>query len=262
MRRCFPQWVARSMPDPRTQPVKYAIGNWKMNGRTSSLSEVEEIADAATRLQSVQTLLCLPGPLISLAANSGLPLGGQDCSPEQTGAFTGDQSATLLADVGARAVIVGHSERRTLHGESNATVLAKTEAAWTAGLQAIVCIGETAAERNTGRTLEVLTEQLCGSLPEGVTPNNTIVAYEPVWAIGTGLTASTSDIGTAHAHIRQYMANRFASGALVSLLYGGSLKAANAKAVFSVTDVDGGLVGNASLKASDFIPIMRELDNV
>ncbi|MBT4623376.1 MAG: triose-phosphate isomerase [Verrucomicrobia bacterium] len=248
------------MSDSKRQPKRYAIGNWKMNGDRASLSEVAIVAKAAKQLNRAEAMLCLPGPLIATASDFELSLGGQDCSPELAGAFTGDQSATLLADIGASAVIVGHSDRRTIHGETSKLVSAKASAAWAAGLQAIVCIGETAEEREAGKALNVLTEQLAASLSDGVTHQNTIVAYEPVWAIGTGLTASPYDIEMAHTHIRQYLRNRFAYGTRISLLYGGSLKGSNAAQIFSVPDVNGGLIGGASLRANDFVPIMQALD--
>lgn len=248
------------MSDRGTNRRKLVVGNWKMNGTRSNLSEVTLIAQAARDLGKAEALLCLPGPLILAAKDFGLPLGGQDCSAELEGAFTGDQSAILLADVGAKAVIVGHSERRALHKETNDLIASKARAAWSAGLSAIVCIGETTEERENGETLDVLTDQLANSLPDTANAQNTIVAYEPVWAIGSGKTATPSDIETAHAHIRKHLQNRFPTGAKMSLLYGGSLNASNATQIFSVANVDGGLIGGASLTASTFIPIMRALD--
>lgn len=231
-----------------------------MNGSRASLAEVALIAQSARELRVAETLLCLPSALIGAAANFGLPIGGQDCSPELNGAFTGDQSAALLADVGARAVIVGHSERRTLHGETDMLVSQKALAARAAGLRAVICIGETADDRAAGNTIEQIDRQLRGSLPDAATAQNTIVAYEPVWAIGTGQSASASDIAEVHGHVRQQLRNRFANGGRISILYGGSLNASNAAEIFGLDHVDGGLVGGASLRAKGFLPIMTALD--
>jgi len=189
-------------------------------------------------------------------AGSPIEIGGQDCHAEPSGAFTGDISAEMLADLGAKAVIVGHSERRTLHKETDAEVHAKAQAAWRAGLTAIVCIGETRAEREAGKTLEVLGRQLGASLPDGVTAANLVIAYEPVWAIGTGLTPTTGDVAQAHEFIRQRIVERHgAAGNAVRILYGGSVKPSNAKELVAVANVNGALVGGASLKAEDFLGI-------
>jgi triosephosphate isomerase len=191
-----------------------------------------------------------------VALGSKIEIGGQDCHAEPSGAFTGDISAEMLADLGAKAVIVGHSERRTLHKETDAEVRAKAEATWRAGLTAIVCIGETRAEREAGHTLSVLGRQLDGSLPDGVTAARLVVAYEPVWAIGTGLTPTTADVAQAHEFIRKRIVERHgAAGKAVRLLYGGSVKPSNAKELMAVANVDGALVGGASLKAEDFLGI-------
>jgi triosephosphate isomerase len=183
-------------------------------------------------------------------------IGGQDCHAEATGAYTGDVSAEMLADAGAQAVIVGHSERRTYHKETDAEVQGKALAARRAGIAAIVCIGETRVEREAGRTLDVLGRQLDGSLPDEATGRNLVVAYEPVWAIGTGLTPTTGDVGEAHAFIRERLAARYGAGAeTIRILYGGSVKPSNAKELMTVANVDGALVGGASLKADEFIGI-------
>ena len=225
-----------------------------MHGTAADLAAVSAIA-AAARGCGAECLLCLPATLIARAAGLGLPLGGQDCHAEAKGAFTGDISAVMLADAGARFVIVGHSERRQYHQESDAQVAAKARAAWAAGLTAIVCIGETEAQYRAGQTLDVLAAQLAGSVPTGATPANTVVAYEPVWAIGTGLTPTTAEIATTHAFLRARLPD-----AGISLLYGGSVNAANAAAIFALADVDGGLVGGASLRAETFLPILDALE--
>jgi triosephosphate isomerase len=205
-------------------------------------------------------MICPPATLIAafaaLAKGSSVLIGGQDCRAEASGAFTGDIAAEMLADAGARAVIVGHSERRSYHGESDAQVAAKALAAWRAGLTAIVCIGETQAQRDAGETLEVLARQLAGSLPDGATSARLVVAYEPVWAIGTGLTPTVADVAEAHGLIRARLRERFgAEGQGMRILYGGSVKPSNAKELMAVAEVDGALVGGASLKAGDFLAI-------
>ena len=236
-------------------------GNWKMNGLAASLDEAAAVAEGAREVEGrVDVLLCPPATLIAQMAwrvrGSPLLLGGQDCHEAPSGAHTGDISAEMLADAGARAVIVGHSERRTNHGETDVTVRAKAEAARRAGLTAIVCIGETEAERDRGEALDVISRQLEGSLPSA--PEGLAVAYEPVWAIGTGRTAGEDDIATAHAHIRRDLLHCFGvAGGGVRILYGGSMKPANAAAILAVPDVNGGLIGGASLKATDFLAIVR-----
>ncbi len=238
--------------------TRYAAGNWKMNGLRADLGEARAIAEAAERAQ-VAVLLCLPATLLAPAAaelgGARLGLGGQDCHAEPKGAHTGDISAPMLADAGAGYVIVGHSERRADHGETDEMVAAKARAAWAAGLTAIICIGETEAEYRAGRTLEVLERQIAGSVPAEASRENTVVAYEPVWAIGTGLTPTTDEIARAHAFIR----SRLPDGG-ISLLYGGSVSPKNAAEIFAVEDVDGGLVGGASLRAETFIPIIEALE--
>jgi triosephosphate isomerase len=215
---------------------------------------------AADLWTKVDLMICPPATLTmtfaAAALGSRIEIGAQDCHAEPSGAFTGDISAEMLADLGAKAVIVGHSERRTLHKETDADVRAKAQAAWRAGLTAIVCIGETRAEREAGQTLEVLGRQLDGSLPNGVTAANLVVAYEPVWAIGTGLTPTTADVAQAHEFIRKRIIERHgAAGNAVRILYGGSVKPSNAKELMAVANVDGALVGGASLKAEDFLGI-------
>ena len=232
-------------------------GNWKMNGLAASAAELTAMAAGAAGLHGVDLLVCPPATLVMrFAALGGIAIGGQDCHAEPNGAFTGDIAAEMLADAGARAVILGHSERRALHRETDAQVRAKVEAAWRAGLLAIVCVGETKAERLDGRTLTVVGTQLSGSIPEGATAANLVVAYEPVWAIGTGLTPTTADVGAVHAFIREGLAGRFSDAAAgIRILYGGSVKPANAAELLGVDNVDGALVGGASLKAEEFLAI-------
>jgi triosephosphate isomerase (TIM) len=240
---------------------KLIAGNWKMNGTAASLAEIDAVVAAITRLGgAAEAMICPPATLISRAAEraagSALKIGGQDCHPEASGAHTGDVSAEMLADAGAVAIIVGHSERRADHGEDDALVRAKALAAHRAGLTAIVCVGETEAERDAGQAESVVERQLAGSLPE-VPADGLVVAYEPVWAIGTGRTPSEGDIAAMHAHIRGWLERRFAAaGRAVAILYGGSMKPDNAAAILGVADVDGGLVGGASLKAKDFLAIL------
>jgi triosephosphate isomerase len=218
------------------------------------------MAGSAGLAGKAELMVCPPATLLLAFAEqvlgSGVAVGGQDCHAETAGAFTGDISAEMLKDAGASAVIVGHSERRTLHNETDADVRAKAQAAWRAGLTAIVCIGETRAERQAGQTLDVLGRQLDASLPDGLTAANVVVAYEPVWAIGTGLTPTTNDVAQAHQFIRQRIIERHgAAGTSVRILYGGSVKPSNAKELMAVANVDGALVGGASLKAEDFLGI-------
>lgn len=225
-----------------------------MNGMVADLATISAIAGAAAGVR-VETLLCLPATLIAAAAPLGLSVGAQDCHAKAGGAHTGDLSAPMLADAGARYVIVGHSERRADHGETDGQVSAKVRAVWAAGLTAILCIGETEAQYRAGQTLAVLGDQLAGSLPAGATPANTIIAYEPVWAIGTGLTPTTAEIAATHAFIRGRLPDPE-----LSVLYGGSVSPSNAAAIFALADVDGGLVGGASLKAETFVPIIMALE--
>ncbi|MGU3576322.1 triose-phosphate isomerase [Brucellaceae bacterium C25G] len=245
---------------PGIRPL--VAGNWKMNGTGEALTELRAIAaglssDYGRKLDAV---ICVPATLLSRAAETlegeNVGLGGEDCHMAQSGAHTGDVSALMLKDAGASHVIVGHSERRTDHRETNEMVYAKTLAAWQAGLVAIVCVGETADQRRAETTLDVVGEQLANSLPDGVTAENTIIAYEPVWAIGTGLTPTVQDVRTVHAFMREALIERFGTqGAHMRLLYGGSVKPANSVELLGVADVDGALVGGASLKAADFLAI-------
>ncbi len=244
---------------------KLAAGNWKMNGTSESLAEVERLI-AAHPAPSVEILICPPATLLSRMAGrtgrSAIALGGQDCHAAAAGAHTGDISVAMLRDAGASHVIVGHSERRADHGETDAAVRAKAEAVLAGGLTAVICIGETLAEREAGRTLEVAARQLAGSVPDGATAAAVVVAYEPVWAIGTGKVATPAEIGEVHGFIRRELQARFGAGTggAVRLLYGGSVKASNAAEIFAVQDVDGALVGGASLKADDFSPIVAALE--
>jgi triosephosphate isomerase len=242
---------------------KLAAGNWKMNGTMAALAEAQALT-AAHPAPACEMLLCPPTTLVAALATqakgTALMVGGQDCHPKSSGAHTGDISAPMLKDAGATHVILGHSERRADHGETDALVKSKAEAAIAAGLIAIVCIGETEAERDAGRTLDVIGSQLDGSLPAGATAANLVVAYEPVWAIGTGRTPTLAEIGEVHAFLRnrlQGLIGAQASG--VRLLYGGSVKPSNATEIFAVPHVDGALVGGASLKASDFGAIVAAL---
>jgi len=236
-------------------------GNWKMNGRMASLSELDKvIAGAAAVAPRTDLLVCPPATLIAAfaarAAGTPVAIGGQDCHAEPAGAHTGDISAEMLKDAGAQAVIVGHSERRTLHHESDAAVRAKAYAARRAGLLAIACVGESGEERRAGRTLAVVGAQLDGSLPDGASAATLAIAYEPVWAIGSGLTPTPADVAEVHGFIRARIALRFGrDGEGMRILYGGSVKPANARELMSVADVDGALVGGASLKADEFLAI-------
>jgi triosephosphate isomerase len=235
-------------------------GNWKMNGLRASLAEVEAIASAAERAPAhVAVALAPPFTLISAAkaAAPQLGIGGQDCHAKRSGAHTGCISAEMLADLGCGFVIVGHSERRTDNGETDADVRAKAEAALAAGLNVIVCVGETESERDAARATDVVGRQLTGSLPED-RAEDIVVAYEPVWAIGTGRTPSVADVEDMHRFIRQRLQERFGeAGAGVLVLYGGSVKPSNAAEILGVEEVGGALVGGASLTARDFAPIIE-----
>jgi triosephosphate isomerase len=251
-----------------TDPVRPLIaGNWKMNGLKHSMAEFEAmIAGAGAVIAKADLLVCPPATLLAIFAEKTggilpadqkvLALGAQDCHPKASGAHTGDISAEMLADAGASFVIVGHSERRADHGETNAWVRQKAEAAWRAGLTAIVCIGEIQAQRDAGQTLDICGGQLSGSLPDGATADNLVVAYEPVWAIGTGLTPTAEDVKQVHQFIRDKLITRFkGEGARIRILYGGSVKPSNAAELMAVSNVNGALVGGASLKAADFLAI-------
>ena len=243
---------------------KLAAGNWKMNGTTVSLAEVQALVSAHSA-PSVDILICPPATLIAQAAgicaDSAIMIGAQDCHAAASGAHTGDISAHMLADAGAGAVILGHSERRENHNETSDLVAQKTMAAHAAGLIAVVCLGETRAQREAAQTLDVIAGQLAVSLPENATGATTVIAYEPVWAIGTGLTPSLAQIGEVHDFIRTRLGDRFGTGAAQEfrLLYGGSVKPENAAEIFAASNVDGALVGGASLKSSDFSPIIKAL---
>lgn len=230
-------------------------GNWKMNGLADSLGFFENLASEVSNTES-ELLICPPATLVAAAARiteaSGLSIGGQDCHTAESGAHTGDISAVMLRDAGASHVIVGHSERRSNHGESDADVKAKAEAVLSAGLVPILCVGETRPERESGRAVDVVTGQIAASMP-GFDQDRVVIAYEPVWAIGTGLTASSNDIAEMHAAIRSVLPH----SDMARILYGGSVKPANAAEILGLSDVDGALVGGASLKAEDFAGIIR-----
>jgi triosephosphate isomerase (TIM) len=237
-------------------------GNGKMNGLKASMAEFEAMLAGASRVAGKADLLvCPPATLIAAFAEKArgsktLAIGAQDCHPKASGAHTGDLSAEMLADAGASAIIVGHSERRADHGETDALVRQKAEAAWRAGLTAIVCIGETLQQRDAGQTLEICRGQLSGSLPDTARAANLVVAYEPVWAIGTGLTPTAGDVEQIHSFIRGVLTVRFNDeGKVIRILYGGSVKPSNAAELMAVANVNGALVGGASLKASDFLAI-------
>ena len=242
-------------------PRPLVAGNWKMNGLRRSVAELQAIMQGGLDLAGKADLMvCPPATLLmefaAAAAGSPVAIGAQDCHPEAFGAFTGDISAEMLADAGATAVIVGHSERRTLHGETDDLVRRKALAAQRAGLAAIVCIGETRAQREARETIAVVRQQIDGSLPERATAANLVLAYEPVWAIGSGLTPTPSDVAEVHGFLRQRLAKRYgAAGQGIRILYGGSVKPANARELMAVEHVNGALVGGASLKAADFLAI-------
>jgi triosephosphate isomerase (TIM) len=245
------------MSASRLRPL--IAGNWKMNGSHAQTEAL--IQDLKGRLASqpgiaADLLVCPPAPYVAqaaaLTAGSGLAVGGQDCHAKQSGAHTGDVSAAMLADAGCRYAIVGHSERRADHGESSELVVAKAKAAHEAGLIAIVCVGETEAERDRGATLDVISSQLEGSVPADAEAANLVIAYEPVWAIGTGRTPTPEDVATVHAHIRGLLKAWFKDGAEMRILYGGSVKGSNAGSLMHVPEVNGALVGGASLKGEEF----------
>jgi len=233
-------------------------GNWKMNGLRASIDVLKNIIDGVRTLGDVDVIVCPPATLIACFAKAArgtrVGIGGQDCHAKAAGAYTGDISAEMLHDAGAMAVILGHSERRRYHGETDSMVRAKAVAAHRAGLLAIDCVGETRTEHDAGRADEIVREQLDGSLPDAV--ENIVVAYEPIWAIGTGSTPTPDDVRAMHALIRQRLAARFGAAAeAVRILYGGSVKPGNAKELLSIENVDGALVGGASLNASEFLAI-------
>lgn len=236
-------------------------GNWKMNGLTGSTAEFEAmLAGSGSVAAQADLLVCPPatlvGAFVAKARGGKVAVGAQDCHPKASGAHTGDLSAEMFGDLGAVAIIVGHSERRADHGESDTLVRQKAEAAWRAGLTAIVCIGETREQRDAGQTLDLCGSQLKGSLPDGSTAANLVVAYEPVWAIGTGLTPTVKDVEEVHAFVRGQLTERFKDqGNKIRILYGGSVKPSNAAELMAVANVNGALVGGASLKAVDFLAI-------
>ena len=245
---------------PGVRPL--VAGNWKMNGLTASLVELKAMREAvdAGKAGAAELAVCPPATLLAQAAaalkGGKVSLGAQDCHAKDSGAFTGDIAAPMIKDAGAQYVIVGHSERRQYHGETDAVVKAKAEAALKSGLTAIVCVGETRAEREAGKAIEVVSTQVRGSLPPGGAPETVVVAYEPVWAIGTGLTPTPGDVAEVHAAIRKLLGEVYgAAGAKLRILYGGSVKPSNAKELLGLANVDGALVGGASLKAVDFMAI-------
>ena len=238
----------------------YIVGNWKMNGLRAQLAEARAIDRGAARHAGVDVAIAPPFTLVAALAEAAeaITVGGQDCHTEATGAFTGDVSAAMLADAGAGFVILGHSERRAMHGETDTLVRAKAEAALAAGLGVIVCVGETEAERDAGEAEAVVTGQLEGSLPQGEgAAANLTVAYEPVWAIGTGRVASAEDVSAMHSAVRAKLAALYGEdGATVRILYGGSVNAANAAELLGADEVGGALVGGASLTADSFLAIV------
>ena len=238
-------------------PQKIAAGNWKMNGTQANLAEIQTIAEAAQDIHSL-AIICPPAHLLHSAASLPGPLaiGGQNCHHAPSGAFTGDISAEQLADCGASYVILGHSERREGYGESDNLVRDKARAALNSGLTPIICLGESQEQRVGGRAIEVVLAQLTGSLPDDA---EVIIAYEPIWAIGTGLVPNVAEIAEVHDALRAQLHAIFAKGQDISILYGGSVKPSNAQEIFAITNVNGALVGGASLKAEDFLPIMRSL---
>ncbi len=244
---------------------KLAAGNWKMNGTSASLAEIDALV-AACPAPEIDILICPPATLLSRMAaqtkDSPIGIGGQTCHVAAKGAHTGDISADMLVDAGASAVILGHSERRADHSEDDASVRAQAQAAVAAGLRAIICIGETEAQRDDGVTLDVIAEQLAGSIPDDATAEALVVAYEPVWAIGTGKVPTLEQIAEVHDFIRAELTTRFGESIAnaTPLLYGGSVKPANAADIFAVANVDGALVGGASLKAQDFLGIITPLE--
>jgi triosephosphate isomerase len=246
-----------------TRKIKALVaGNWKMNGTPKQLGELRKLVTAINRQKpSADVMICPPATLLSRMAAlkpKGVALGGQDCHANVSGAHTGDISAEMLKRAGAKAVILGHSERRADHGESDKTVKAKVEAAHRAGLTAIMCVGESLKQRKAGETLKLVQAQLRGSLPVGCTAKNTVIAYEPVWAIGSGLTPTVAQVEEVHTALRKALVRRFGDeGAKMRILYGGSVKPSNAAELMAVPHVNGALVGGASLTAKDFYGILK-----
>lgn len=242
---------------------KQIVGNWKMNGTSSDLPEIGAISEAAGRYANVFGGLCVPATLIgsAIAAAGDMAIGGQDCHAKASGAHTGCISTNMLTDLGAKMVIVGHSERRADQGESDAEVRGKAEAAIAAGLLAIICVGETEAQRDAGEAEKVVLSQIDGSLPDGLELGQASVAYEPVWAIGTGRIPSSEDVEAMHAAIRGNLVKRFGeAGKNMNILYGGSMNGENAETLLAIPNVDGGLIGGASLSAAKFEPILAAAD--
>lgn len=243
---------------------RMAAGNWKMNGLRDSLTEVSAMNAAASEA-GCEVLICPAFPLISpmseACADLSVSVGAQNCHQNEKGAHTGDVSAPMLADVGAEYVILGHSERREDHGETNELVREKTKSAWDAGLKAIVCVGETEAQRDAANTLDIVGGQMAASIPDDASGDNLVVAYEPIWAIGTGRTPTLDEIGEVHDFMRARLERRFGEGVgrSVRLLYGGSMNPKNAAEIINVSNVDGGLVGGASLKSEDFSKVIKAL---
>lgn len=237
-----------------------------MNGTASSLAELEMLKSLLPA-NAPDVLICPPAPLLFRAneamRDTGIQIGAQDCHMQDSGAFTGDISAEMIADTGASHVIVGHSERREAYEEHNRDVRKKAKSAWAAGLTAVICIGETREDHEANNTLDIIAGQLAGSLPDGTSATNTVIAYEPIWAIGTGKVPTLSQIIEVHDFIRAKIIARFGAdiGDMIPLLYGGSVKPDNAAAIFEAANVDGALVGGASLKAADFAPIISALTN-
>ncbi len=246
-------------------PRPLVAGNWKMNGLRQDAADLAQgVAELRRKAGDIacDVVLCPAAHLLvdvaTCIAGSGVELGAQDCAHAASGAYTGDISAEMIADCGAAHIIVGHSERRADHGEDDATVFAKTLAVWRADLNAIICIGETEAERDAGAQLKVVERQIAGSVPDGARAANTVIAYEPVWAIGTGRTPTIDDIAEVHDRMRELLTTRFGDeGAAMRLLYGGSMKAENAEAIMAVANVNGGLIGGAALKPETFWPIIE-----
>ncbi len=248
---------------PPKQPRALVAGNWKMNGTKASLKEIRTLASKLTgRKPKCNVMICPPATLIgeakTAAKGSKVKIGGQDCHMAQSGAHTGDISAQMLKNIGATAVIVGHSERRADHAESDKMVREKAQAAHTAGLTAIICIGETLEQYKAGQTLKVMSSQIKGSLPTSANAKNTVIAYEPVWAIGSGLTPTVKEVAKVHTHIRKRLGAALGENeaAPVAILYGGSVKPGNAVELMGAANVNGALVGGASLKAADFLGII------
>ncbi|MGV8917063.1 MAG: triose-phosphate isomerase [Pseudomonas sp.] len=258
---------AQGIHAPNSDPAALAehirpliAGNWKMHGMAPQLSEIEAVAASVKATPPpADVLICLPATLITRAVQTAagrFAIGGENCSAQISGSFTGDLSAEMLKDAGARAVIVGHSERRQYHGETDAIVAAKAKAARRAGLLAIICIGETNAQRLAGKALSVCAEQIAGSVPDGMTASGTAIGYEPLWAIGSGHMPTPEQIIEMHTHIRQCLTHCLgAEGKKLRILYGGSVKSSNARAILALPEVGGVLVGGASLKAADFLAI-------